>query len=144
MDYCSFIWLCSNGWIINIAEYRFPVRSYESDILISFPDCRPVERCHLPAWESGRARGLGAHGRASPPAHTHLGDVNINRQPDKHAPSHTCGGSGTEGKRGRGRGRERCHPARRKALPSPFEDFKNHLGPLSIFVKQVNQRATAH
>lgn len=35
-------------------------------------------------------------------------------------------------------------PVAAQALSSPFEDFKNHLGPLSIFVKQVNQRATAH
>lgn len=35
-------------------------------------------------------------------------------------------------------------PGSAQALQSPFEDFKNHLGLLSIFVKQLNQKAAAH
>lgn len=33
-------------------------------------------------------------------------------------------------------------PCTTQALQSPFEDFKNHLGLLSIFVKQANLKAT--
>lgn len=94
-------------------------------------------------WE-GAGVGGPTDVQAHTHTHTHLGDININRQPDKHAPSHTYGGSGTEGKRGGGRWEGALPPSTAQALPSPFEDFKNHLGPLSIFVKQVNQRATAH
>lgn len=128
MDYCSFIWLCSNGWIINIAAYRFPVRSYESDILISFPDCHSAQRCHLPARDPGRAERC---------AHTH---ININRQVDKHTHSQREGERGWVGVGGE------CvlSPSSAQALQSPFEDFKNHLGLLSIFVKQLNQKAAAH
>lgn len=59
------------------------------------------------------------------------------RQVDKHRER--------ERKREREGGRESVlSPSSTQALQSPFEDFKNHLGLLSIFVKQLNQKAAAH
>lgn len=58
-------------------------------------------------------------------ARTH---ININRQVDKHTRS--------EGERERETVVTQLHRL--------SKDFKNHLGLLSIFVKQVNQKAAAH
>lgn len=133
MDYCSFIRLCSNGWIINIAEYRFPVRSYESDILISFPGCRSNQRNHLPAGESVRAWGPYIHASTQTHTHSHT-EINRLTMCVITPPPHTH--------RLDSEGQRMLSPSTAQALQSPFEDFKNHLGLLSIFVKQVNLRAT--
>lgn len=91
---------------------------------------------------------LGEHGEArNVRAHTHA-DMNINRQKHKQTDNQTSRHAHTATHiwvSTRERETQRLlSPSTAQALQSPFEDFKNHLGPLSIFVKQVNLRATAH